>query len=209
MGAGVTSDTAGSEARAPTSRRREQTRQRLLDAALTTFAAKGFGRATIEDVCETAGFTRGAFYSNFTSIDELFYALHEQRSEALLKGVVGAFASRWPDLRTTVTAVMNALGLDRDWVLVRGDFVMYAARNPEAAERLSAQRERLRGALAVRLEKRIDLERMPPAWRSGDALAQAAMTIHDGVMERLLLERDVEAARVALAQLLTALLRPA
>ena len=56
-------------------RRRAQTRQLLLDAALEVFAEDGFGRATVEQVCERAGFTRGAFYSNFSSLDELFLAM--------------------------------------------------------------------------------------------------------------------------------------
>jgi AcrR family transcriptional regulator len=37
----------------------------MLDAAFEVFAARGFGRATVEEVCDAAGYTRGAFYSNF------------------------------------------------------------------------------------------------------------------------------------------------
>jgi AcrR family transcriptional regulator len=43
-------------------RRRAETRARLLDAAFGVFATRGFGRASIEEVCEAAGYTRGAFY---------------------------------------------------------------------------------------------------------------------------------------------------
>ena len=52
-------------------KRRAETRQRLLDAALLVFAEDGFGRVSVEDVCERAGYTRGAFYSNFSSLDEV------------------------------------------------------------------------------------------------------------------------------------------
>src|SRR3954469_20501848 len=58
-----------------TTRRREATRQRLLDAAAEVFAEVGLDAASVEAVCERAGFTRGAFYSNFESKDELFLEL--------------------------------------------------------------------------------------------------------------------------------------
>src|ERR1700690_4472568 len=71
-------------------RRRAETRARLLDAAFSVFATKGFGRTSIEDVCTAAGFTRGAFYSNFDTLDELFYALYQQRAEAIAAEVAAA-----------------------------------------------------------------------------------------------------------------------
>jgi AcrR family transcriptional regulator len=56
-------------------RSRENTRVRLLDAAFDVFADVGLDAASVEAVCERAGFTRGAFYSNFASKDELFLEL--------------------------------------------------------------------------------------------------------------------------------------
>ena len=56
-------------------RRREETVERLLDAALETFAEIGFAAASVEDICRRGGFTRGAFYSSFRTKDELFEAL--------------------------------------------------------------------------------------------------------------------------------------
>ncbi|MCT9820744.1 TetR/AcrR family transcriptional regulator [Microbacterium sp. W1N] len=69
------------------SRRREQTRARLLDAAHEVFAEVGMDAASVETICERAGFTRGAFYSNFESKDELFIALVSQLTEAKLEEV--------------------------------------------------------------------------------------------------------------------------
>ena len=59
----------------PVSARRAQTRDRLMDAALDVFAERGVLAASVEEVCERAGFTRGAFYSNFATKDELCVAL--------------------------------------------------------------------------------------------------------------------------------------
>ena len=54
---------------------REQTTQRLLDAAQKLIAKKGLSAASVEDIAEAAGYTRGAFYSNFNSKDDLFIEL--------------------------------------------------------------------------------------------------------------------------------------
>jgi TetR/AcrR family acrAB operon transcriptional repressor len=56
----------------------EQTRQDLLDAALTIFSQKGYTAARLEDIAEAAGVTRGAIYHHFGSKSELFLALLEE-----------------------------------------------------------------------------------------------------------------------------------
>ncbi|WP_250505942.1 TetR/AcrR family transcriptional regulator [Bowdeniella massiliensis] len=53
-------------------RSRENTRERLLTAATQVFAEKGLAGATVDDLTTAAGFTRGAFYSNFSSKEEVF-----------------------------------------------------------------------------------------------------------------------------------------
>ena len=54
---------------------RDQTTQRLLDAAQKLIARKGLSDASVEDIAEAAGYTRGAFYSNFNSKGDLFIEL--------------------------------------------------------------------------------------------------------------------------------------
>ena len=118
-------------------RRRAATRARLLDAAFEVFAARGFGQASIEAVCEAAGYTRGAFYSNFESLAELFFALYEQRSELLIAQVSEALAEA-PEGETTpslVKRIVAALTVDRDWILVKTEFFLYAARTPPPPRR--------------------------------------------------------------------------
>lgn len=68
--------------------RRERTRQRLLDAAAEVFSEVGLDAASVEAVCDRAGFTRGAFYSNFSSKDELFLELAQRVADEKL-GAVG------------------------------------------------------------------------------------------------------------------------
>ena len=47
-------------------------------AAVAVFAERGRDRLSVEEICEAAGFTRGAFYSNFADKDALVLALIEQ-----------------------------------------------------------------------------------------------------------------------------------
>lgn len=56
-------------------RRRQLTRDALLDAAEVVFAKKGVGGASMEEIAAEAGFTRGAIYSNFGSKDDLMLAV--------------------------------------------------------------------------------------------------------------------------------------
>ncbi|MFL9880819.1 TetR/AcrR family transcriptional regulator [Herbaspirillum rhizosphaerae] len=59
---------------------REQTRQRLLEASHAVFVQKGFTLASVEDITAAAGYTRGAFYSNFGDKTELFFELLRRES---------------------------------------------------------------------------------------------------------------------------------
>lgn len=63
---------------AEVSRRRRDTQSRLLDAATEVFVEYGFQGSSVERICNRADFTRGAFYSNFSSKEELFLALLER-----------------------------------------------------------------------------------------------------------------------------------
>src|SRR3954447_1017216 len=65
-------------------RRRELTRTTLIDAAADVFAKRGFHAASLEEIAETAGFTRGAIYKNFENKEELFFAVIERRIDAQL-----------------------------------------------------------------------------------------------------------------------------
>jgi AcrR family transcriptional regulator len=189
-------------------RRRVRTRANLLDAAFEVFAAKGFGRVSIEEVCEAAGYSRGAFYSNFASLDELFFALYRQRADLIAEQVADALALDGPDLDVpaSVDRVTEVLLLDVDWLLVKTDFLVHAARDPAVAHTLLEHRERLRRAIADRLARATGTAALPAALGDADGAARAVVAAYDGVTTQLLLDKDVDGARGWLAQLLTALL---
>jgi AcrR family transcriptional regulator len=189
-------------------RRRVRTRARLLDAAFPVFAAKGFGRVSIEEVCEAAGFSRGAFYSNFATLDELFFALYRDRADLIARQVADALALDRPDLDepASVDRVTDVLLLDVDWLLVKTDFLVHAARDPAVAEALLDHRARLRQAIADRLFRARGHAPIPAVLGGVDGAAHAVVAAYDGVTTQLLLDKDIDRARAWLKQLLTALL---
>jgi AcrR family transcriptional regulator len=70
---------------------RDQTRERLLDAAQAVFMKKGFVAASVEDIAASAGYTRGAFYSNFGSKSALFLELLKRDHDAIMSRLHSIF----------------------------------------------------------------------------------------------------------------------
>lgn len=134
---------------APT-RRRENTRARLVDAAEDVFVRKGLNRVTVDDLVGAAGFTRGAFYSNFASIEEVFVAVFEQQSARLL-ATVREVVDSIPEHEFTVDSVgqvFDALApAGRRWYVIQTEFTLLALRDASARQRLQAQRSRLEGEI--------------------------------------------------------------
>src|SRR5688500_16623682 len=71
-------------------RRRAMTREHLLDAAGIVFARDGFHGASLDDVASTAGFTKGAVYSNFKSKEDLLLALMDKHISQQFDEIIGA-----------------------------------------------------------------------------------------------------------------------
>jgi AcrR family transcriptional regulator len=189
-------------------RRRATTRARLLDAAFEQFASRGFGHTSIEGVCEAAGYTRGAFYSNFNSLDELFFVIYEQRSRSLAGQVAAALAVPHDveQIEALIERIVTALMIDREWILIKTEFFLYAARNPAAAVTLRLQRENLLDVLANLLVDEVDRTGLPPTLRTPRGLAAAVMAVHDGAMTHLLLDPVDGTFKAWLIVLITALM---
>jgi len=189
-------------------KRRAETRGRLMQAATTLFAERGFGQVSIEQICEAAGYTRGAFYSNFDSVDELFFALYQERAVVIAEQVARSLAAGGPagSIPALVDRVVAALMVDRQWIMIKTDFLLHAARSREVAAVLAAHHDELREALAAHLSTVVDVDGLPPPLRTPDGLARAVGTIHDGAMLQLLLDPDEAALRRWLRVLLIALL---
>jgi AcrR family transcriptional regulator len=172
-------------------RRRSTTRARLLEGALEVFAERGFHGASVEDICDRAGFTRGAFYSNFASKDELVLALFQATTDRLLEQI----SALLPELSTQPGTLLDAvLGLldeaaadQRQWHLISTEFTLHALRSPEAARALNEQRTMFRSQLTQLVEeisKTSGLKfSVPP-----EQFVRMVIALHEGARSQSLLE---------------------
>jgi AcrR family transcriptional regulator len=171
-------------------KRRAETRQRLLDAALEVFAEDGFGRASVEDVCERAGFTRGAFYSNFSSLDELFLAMWEQRSAALLDALAAsleaAAGEELPSLEDGMDRLIELVPVDDRWYRVEAEFTAHALRNPMLRDVMAAREAHIAATLLPFVERALD--RVGRRVKDRDAFAAALVAVHDGTAVQCLID---------------------
>ncbi|MFD8972942.1 MULTISPECIES: TetR/AcrR family transcriptional regulator [unclassified Streptomyces] len=132
-------------------RRRPRTRAALLKAALEAFAEHGFHATTIEQVCERAGYTRGAYYSNFASKEELFLALFDEHSDRTVRRLADAIDALTAEEYTLARLAELASRIEpdeRDWYLVTTEFTLHAIRDRQAAWVLARHDERLRAEIA-------------------------------------------------------------
>jgi AcrR family transcriptional regulator len=127
----------------------EETRQALLESARTVFARDGFQACRIEDIAADAGYTRGAFYANFDSKEELFFTLLQaeanQRSTEIHQVLSGCttIQDRWAALRSYYLSGLA----DKTWGMLMLEFKIFAVRQPRLRSRLAATHRRIRASM--------------------------------------------------------------
>ncbi len=174
----------------PPRRRRTQTRRRLLDAAAALFDERGTIGQSVEEISSRAGFTRGAFYSNFATVDQLYCALHQEQSvivwarlhEALDQEVAAATADDDDlTLDDAVGRLLDTLPADRDWFSLRTVLLAKAAADPEFAESMSIDRGDVASALGERLAAFARAHGRTPVV-TPTALAKSVVAAHVGAV---------------------------
>jgi AcrR family transcriptional regulator len=132
-----------------------QTRECLMHSAARVFAKRGLQQASIDEVAEEAGFTKGAFYANFKNKEELFLAMLDER-----------FAQRIEDIERVVagegTAVEKArrygdtyaqtLRSDPEWERLFFEFSAYAVRDEDFRQELVTRYRAMRARTAAALK---------------------------------------------------------
>src|SRR5690242_4347804 len=114
--------------------RTEATRGRLLEAAERVFVRDGFEAARLEDIAAGAGYTRGAFYANFESKEDIFFALLEH----WVSGRIEQINSLLRQHATTAKGVRALrqhyaqLAKNRSLALLSLEFKLFAIRHPQA-----------------------------------------------------------------------------
>ncbi|MCS3779060.1 TetR/AcrR family transcriptional regulator [Tsukamurella ocularis] len=181
-------------------RTRARTVEKFLDVGLAVFADRGFHAASMDEICTRAALSRGAFYSNFSGKEALFFALFDRHAENQV-GRITAVIDGADSLDAAIAGAARAAAADdpdeRRWALLSTEFTIYAARDAEAARRLTDRdvvlRERLSAALARFIEP-----------HDAAALARYAIALYEGAQLTHLVDRDSAAARELLLRFLPA-----
>jgi AcrR family transcriptional regulator len=137
--------------RTPQAERTRATRRKLLDAAMRIFAQDGFEAARLEDIAAGAGYTRGAFYANFKSKEDIFFALFEEWVGERIDSFAEAIrrhsnpAEKLAAMRTHYVEMVK----DRRLLLISMEFKLFAMRHPEAHARLRSRHRRIRASFGA------------------------------------------------------------
>ena len=165
------------------------TRTRLLDAAAVVFARKGIAGASLEDVAEEAGLTKGAVYSNFDSKDDLIATLLDVRLEEPLFEIANLVPHGIPQeelARQTDDLLTSIYEREREAFLLGIEFMVYLARNPDLRQRFAGRYEDRRAAMAAELERRA-VEQGRPLPLPADDLIAGLFALGQGIaLERLI-----------------------
>ena len=156
---------------------RDDTRDKLFEAAARVFEQHGIGGASIETIAAAAGFSRGAFYSNFKSKDELIIAMIEDHVEQSTR--------RYLDLLTrhrNLADYIDAMKTDRSQQdplgrspLLHTEMILFVARaekrRPELAKRLRAGRKLIADVIETTAKNTGKDPGLTPAWWGSIVLA--------------------------------------
>lgn len=128
----------------------ERTREQLLEAARVAVARNGYDGTSIADIAEAAGFSKGAFFSNFESKEALLLELlrrHKEQDIATLGRILGEVA-QGKDAASALDGYLDSLGGSADWARLDIELQLQAARNPAFAADYDALQSRTRSGLA-------------------------------------------------------------
>ncbi|MFI9272910.1 TetR/AcrR family transcriptional regulator [Kitasatospora sp. NPDC052896] len=173
-----------------------RTRTLLLDAAARVFARKGFTGASVEEIAESAGFSTGALYSNFSSKEALFLELLSARASDRVSEAAQTLATHTAGTGEAVAGLSRLLidvaDKDIDFAPLQAEFWLYAVRNPEVLDTMAAQlrgpRESLEQLIAGAL-----VRRGAPAGVSAEAVATVVTALFTGLVR----QRRIDPASVS------------
>ncbi len=157
---------------------RDVTCEKLFEAAARVFEEQGIGGASIEAIAAAAGFTRGAFYSNFKSKDELIIAMLEDHVAQSIRRNLDLLA-----VHTNVADFIDALKtMDRTRQdplgrspLLHMEMILFVARaekrRPDLAKRLRARRKLIADIVETTLKDSGKNASLNPTWTGAILLA--------------------------------------
>src|ERR1700752_2689905 len=175
---------------------RDDTRDKLFEAAARVFEEQGINAASIEAIAAAAGFTRGAFYSNFKSKDELIIAMIEDHVEQSIRRNLDLLA-RHKNLADFIDALKTMDRSRQDPLgrspLLHMEMILFVARakkrRPDLAKRLRARRKLIADIVETTSTNSGKNGPLNPAWTAAIVLA-----LEDGFRLHRLIDPETPSA---------------
>jgi AcrR family transcriptional regulator len=176
-------------------RRMERTRAALIASARHAFATRGFEGASLDEIAEAAGYTRGAIYRHFANKEELFFAV----SAAVNTEVLDTFAEELDleagfslsDNRLAAATWMKALAGNREIWALNLEFSLYQYRNPAVQARTADQRSENRATVASFMEHYWASQGIVPKVPV-ETIAAILLNVSDGFVQAARVDTDAE-----------------
>lgn len=174
-----------------------QTRQRLLEAAATTFARKGYTAASLDEIADAAGYSVGAVYSNFSSKEQLFSELMAERAADRVETVAAALQSAREQPGSALgelgRMLIDAADKNIEVAALQTEFWLHAIRNPDTMDILATSTggtlELLRNVVAGLLDDHnVDQSIVTP-----ETFAVVVLALYQGLIR----QRRTEPSRVS------------
>ncbi|MGH2954197.1 MAG: TetR/AcrR family transcriptional regulator [Solirubrobacterales bacterium] len=119
--------------------KQQRTRAKLMRSAGRLFCRHGLEQASVDDIAHDAGYTKGAFYSNFKSKEELFLAMLDEKFGEEIERIEAALETdETPDeaARHAGEDLIRFMRSDPEWERLYLEFVAYAGRNDDFRQEL-------------------------------------------------------------------------
>lgn len=125
-------------------------------AGARVIAHRGLAQATIDEIVEQAGYTKGAFYANFDSKDELFLAMLDEHfavKTKQLEGIIGSDESDEQKARRVADVFSEQILGDKEWQRLLLEFSAHAAKDEDFRQELQTRHHRMRSRLAAAMQE--------------------------------------------------------
>src|SRR6201991_743286 len=175
---------------------RDDTRDKLFEAAARVFEEDGIGGASIEAIAAAAGFTRGAFYSNFKSKDELIIAMLEDHVAQSIRRNLDLL-DKHKNLEDFIDALKTIDRSHQDPLarspLLHMEMILFVARaekrRPDLAKRLRARRKLIADIVEATLKSKANGDALNPPW-----MASVVLALEDGFRLHRLIDPETTPA---------------
>jgi AcrR family transcriptional regulator len=165
----------------------------LLEAAARVFTERGYRGATVDAILAEAGLSKGAFYWHFSSKEELFHELLQERIERPIQELIELLHSAPADHDMAPEAsqrFLEILDRERESILLDHEYWSLAIRDRGLRARYAKRQEELRSALAKALEARAEHLGAPRFSTPSEEVATAYLALANGLAHAKLIDGD-------------------